>query len=78
MKSSKILIALSLAGALAAGSAFAQTAAPAAPAAAAPAMAKTAKPRTAVSIACSGKADAQNVHGQKRKTFMKNCKAGKM
>lgn len=39
---------------------------------------KGAKPRTAVSLACSGQADAKAVHGKARKTFMSSCKkAGK-
>jgi hypothetical protein len=40
-------------------------------------MKKGSKPRTAQSIACSGKADAQNLHGKPRKAFMSACKAGK-
>lgn len=73
---------LTLAGAIAlslsAGGAFAQTtAAPAmAPAAPAP-MTKAAKPRTAQSLECSKKADAQNIHGKPRSAFMRKCKVGK-
>ena len=81
------MIAACLALTLCSGGAWAQTAAPAAPAAApagtmaptgkmAPA-GKMAKPRTAQSIACSSKADAQGLHGKPRKGFMKTCKAGK-
>ena len=36
-----------------------------------------AKPRTAQSLECSKKADAANVHGGPRKSFMSKCKAGK-
>ncbi len=72
----------SLALPLAAGGAVAQTAAPvAAPAGAAATMTPMAKrsekPRTAQSLECSKKADAQNVHGKPRKTFMSKCKAGR-
>jgi hypothetical protein len=75
------IAALSLLLTLTAGGALAQTppatpatmAAPAAP----PMMKKGAKPRTAQSIACSAKADAQNLHGKPRKGFMSSCKAGK-
>jgi len=62
------------------GGAAAQTPAPAAASTAAPMapMAKKGeKPRTAQSLECSKKADAQNVHGKPRKTFMSKCKAGK-
>lgn len=31
-------------------------------------------PRTAKSLACSKDADARNIHGQARKTFMSHCK----
>ena len=80
-------LAAALALSLATTSAFAQAAppAPATPAvpAATPAMPATpmkkgaAKPRTAQSLECSKKADAANVHGKPRKTFMSKCKAGK-
>jgi hypothetical protein len=33
-----------------------------------------AKPRTAVSLACSGQADAKGVHGKDRTKFMAACK----
>jgi invasion protein IalB len=69
----------SLALSLTAGGAVAQTAA--APAGAAmpmtPMAKRVEKPRTAQSLECSKKADAQNVHGKPRKTFMSKCKAGK-
>jgi hypothetical protein len=35
---------------------------------------KGAKPRTAVSLACSGQADAKGVHGKARTRFMAACK----
>jgi hypothetical protein len=35
---------------------------------------KGAKPRTAVSLACSGQADAKGVHGKDRTKFMSSCK----
>jgi hypothetical protein len=38
-------------------------------------MKKAQKPRTAASIECSKQADAQNVHGKARHSFMKKCKA---
>ncbi len=57
------------------GGAVAQT--PAAASTAAPMAKKGEKPRTAQSLECSRKADAQNVHGKPRKTFMSKCKAGK-
>ena len=34
------------------------------------------KPRTAQSIACSDKANTQNIHGADRKKFMASCKKG--
>ncbi len=34
------------------------------------------KPRSAKSIECSKKADAQNLHGKKRRTFRKECMKG--
>jgi psiF repeat-containing protein len=59
---------------------FAQAQAPTAtkPAAAAGEKAKpaAAKPRTAKSLECSKEADAKNVHGKERKTFMSTCKKG--
>ena len=36
----------------------------------------TAKPRSAKSIECSKLADAQNLHGKKRKVFRAKCKKG--
>lgn len=80
------LVVAGLALCLAAGTASAQTPpaapvpaapAPAAPAAPAPAGKAMAKPRSAQSIACSGKADQQNLHGKPRKTFMSQCKHAK-
>jgi hypothetical protein len=44
-----------------------------APAATAPA----AKPRSATSLECSKKADAQGLHGKARKKFRSACKRGK-
>lgn len=38
------------------------------------AMKAAAKPRTAISIACSGKADEAKAHGKARKAFMRSCK----
>jgi hypothetical protein len=54
------------------------TTAPAAkPAAAAAEKVKpAAKPRTARSLECSKEADAKNIHGKERKTFMSTCKKG--
>ena len=72
----RLTLAVALAFSLASGSAFAQTATPAAPAATMP-MKKTEKPRTAQSLECSKKADAANVHGKPRKSFMSKCKSGK-
>ncbi len=74
----RLTLAAALAFSLATGSAFAQTATPAAcrrPAAMP--MKKTEKPRTAQSLECSKKADAANVHGKPRKSFMSKCKSGK-
>ncbi len=75
----KAALAGALALSLTAGGAVAQTAA--APAGAAipmtPMAKRVEKPRTAQSLECSRKADAQNVHGKPRKTFMSKCKAGK-
>ncbi len=77
----RFTFAAALALALSAGGALAQTAAPAAAPAMAPAagapMTKGAKPRTAQSIECSRKADAQNIHGKPRSAFMRKCKVGK-
>ncbi len=83
----KIFHALAVAAALSFSTVtvFAQTpAAPAAPAATGPAAttpatapkkaASTKKQRTAKSLECSKKADADNVHGKKRKAFMNSCK----
>ncbi len=73
----RFTLAATLALALSAGGAFAQTAAPAmAPAAGAPMM-NGAKPRTAQSLECSKKADAQDIHGKPRSAFMRKCKVGK-
>jgi hypothetical protein len=66
------------------GSAYAQPATP--PAAAPPpaatpstpapsAAAAATKPRSAASLDCSKQADAQGLHGKKRKTFRSECKA---
>ena len=76
---SRLAVAAALAFALSTGGAFAQAAAPATPAMApaAPMMKKTEKPRTAQSLECSKKADAQNIHGKPRKSFMSKCKSGK-
>ena len=76
----RLTLAITLAFSLTAGSAFAQTATPAAPAAAPAAampMKKAEKPRTAQSLECSKKADAANIHGKPRKSFMSKCKSGK-
>jgi hypothetical protein len=55
------------------GSAFAETPAPATPAPAA--TTKAEKPRSAASLECSKEADAQNIHGhKKRHKFMSQCK----
>jgi hypothetical protein len=54
---------------LSVGIASAETAAPA-PTKAAP------KPRSAISIECSKKADAQGLHGKKRRDFRAKCKKG--
>ena len=73
----RLTLAAALALSLSAGGALAQAAAPAmAPAPGAPMM-KGAKPRTAQSIECSKKADAQNIHGKPRSAFMRKCKVGK-
>lgn len=47
---------------------------PAAAAARAPSASKGQAPRTAKSLDCSKQADAKNIHGQARKTFMSRCK----
>jgi hypothetical protein len=67
----------------AAGGAFAFDAAVPDGSAAAPAAAKSnsapsedAGARSAKSIECSQKADAQNLHGKPRKHFMRECKRG--
>ncbi len=76
----RLTLAAALAFSLTAGSAFAQTATPAAPSAAPAAampMKKAEKPRTAQSLECSKKADAANIHGKPRKSFMSKCKSGK-
>ena len=68
---------------LCASFALAQTSAtkPATPAAkptmTAPAAAAPAKPRSATSLECSKKADAQGLHGKARKKFRSACKRGK-
>ena len=84
MMTRSLCFAAALALSLSTTGAFAQAAAPATPATApattpaAPAMMKKgAKPRTAQSLECSKKADAQNIHGKPRKAFMSKCKAGK-
>lgn len=77
----KLTLAAALALSLTTGAAFAQTAPATAPAAgastAAPMMKKAPKPRTAQSLECSKKADAANMHGKPRKSFMSKCKEGK-
>jgi len=75
----KAALAGALALTLSAGGAVAQSAAPAAAPAStgSPMTKKVEKPRTAQSLECSKKADAQNVHGKPRKAFMSKCKAGK-
>jgi hypothetical protein len=75
----KIAVAAGLLSLMVCGFAQAQTApAPAAkPAAAAAEKVKpAAKPRTARSLECSKEADAKNIHGKERKTFMSTCKKG--
>jgi hypothetical protein len=63
----KLFIIGLLAAPLSLGTAYAQaTTTPAAKAAP--------KPRTAASMECSKRADAQNLHGKERKKFRANCK----
>ena len=64
----KLLIIGLLAAPLSLGTAFAQTTSPAAGAKAAT------KPRSAASVECSKRADAQNLHGKERKKFRADCK----
>jgi hypothetical protein len=61
----KFLIISSLLAPLATGTAFAQATTPAAPAA---------KPRSAISLECSKRADAQKLHGLQRRKFRASCK----
>jgi hypothetical protein len=63
---------------LACGAVQAQAPTAGKPAAAAGEKAKpaAAKPRTAKSLECSKEADAKNIHGKARKTFMSTCKKG--
>ena len=68
----KLLIIGLLAAPLSLGTGYAQTTTPTpSPTGSAKA---TAKPRTAASIECSKRADAQNLHGKERKKFRANCK----
>jgi hypothetical protein len=86
MTTSLVKYAAAAAISLCASFALAQTSAqkpasPAAkPAATSPAAASTpapAKPRSALSLECSKKADAQGLHGKARKKFRSECKRGK-
>ena len=71
IKSLACIVALFL---VAGGHAFALDAA--APDAAQPGAAEDAGARSAKSIECSQKADAQNLHGKPRRRFMHECKHG--
>jgi hypothetical protein len=81
MKTFGKLMAFGLAAAMMTGAAFAQTPAPAAPAPAttapsAPAAGAGKHVQSAQSLECSKKADAQGLHGKKRKKFREECKKG--
>ncbi|NVN86012.1 MAG: phosphate starvation-inducible protein PsiF [Rhodopseudomonas sp.] len=73
---SRCAVVSAVASLLLTGSAFAQATTPApkpAPSAMAPAEKKAEKPHTAISLDCSKQADAQGLHGKKRKAFRKTC-----
>jgi len=72
------LIAFGFAAALVTGAAFAQAPAPAAPAptTSAPAESSGKHSQSARSAECSKEADAQRLHGRKRKHFRDECKRG--
>ena len=81
----QLVLVATLAAALSFSGAFAQTATSpppaspqksdtATPKATAPKSGVAAKPRTAQSIECSRKADAQGLHGKARKSFRATCK----
>jgi hypothetical protein len=73
------VISLSASFALAQTTPQKPAAAAAKPAVTAPAasVSTTAKPRSALSLECSKKADAQGLHGRARKKFRSACKRGK-
>jgi hypothetical protein len=74
------LIAFGFAATLVTGAAFAQAPAPApaapAPTTSAPAESSGKHPQSARSAECSKEADAQRLHGRKRKHFRDECKRG--
>jgi len=73
---SRCAVATAVASLLLTGTAFAQATAPAPKpdsAATAPVEKKDEKPRSAISRDCSKQADAQGLHGKKRKAFRKAC-----
>ncbi|MBV8766127.1 MAG: phosphate starvation-inducible protein PsiF [Hyphomicrobiales bacterium] len=85
MTTSLVKYAAAAAMSLCASFALAQTSAqkpataPARPTAASPVASTPApgKPRTAISLECSKKADAQGLHGKARRKFRSECKQGK-
>ncbi len=81
MKTFGKVMAFGFAAAILAGAAFAQTPAPASPAPTAAAPSPSAAgagkhAQSAQSLECSKKADAQGLHGKKRKKFREECKKG--
>lgn len=83
MKTFGKVMAFGFAAAMLTGAAFAQTQAPAwpapaatAPSASAPATGAGKHAQSAQSLECSKKADAQGLHGKKRKKFREECKKG--
>ena len=81
MKTFGKVMAFGFAAAMLTGAAFAQTPAPASPAPAATAPSASAAgagkhAQSAQSLECSKKADAQGLHGKRRKKFREECKKG--
>jgi psiF repeat len=83
MKTFGKVMAFGFAAAMLTGVAFAQAPAPASPApsaaapsGSAPAAGAGKHPQSAQSLECSKKADAQGLHGKKRKKFREECKKG--
>ncbi len=70
----KLLIIGSLIAPLALGTGFAQTTTPSAPSKSDSTKSTAAKPRSATSLECSKRADAQKLHGKERRKFRADCK----